>query len=161
VVETQEHAMNDGLEPADQTAGARERVIGLTLRVLRRRRRTRQGIALAIVLGAFAAGFATSRLVPPSPPAAVEPGRASRPIELAPAPPTPGALESQAVAAASPDERASLLRAAGDRYLTDHNDVAAALRCYRAVLELTSSTDRARSDPGDSWLLAALKRGSD
>jgi hypothetical protein len=54
----------------------------------------------------------------------------------------------------------NLLRTAGDRYLTDQNDVAAALRCYRALLTLTSSTDRARSDPGDSWLLAALKRGS-
>jgi hypothetical protein len=153
--------MTDGLENADPTAAARERVLGLTLGVVRRRRRTRQAIALAIVIGAFGAGFATSQFLRTPSPAPEAPGLSSRPIELAPSPPTPGALESQAVAAASPDERASLLRTAGDRYLTDQNDVEAALRCYRALLKLTSSTDRARSDPGDSWLLAALKRGSD
>ena len=153
--------MIDGLASADPTAASRDAVMALTLGVVRQRRRTRRAIALAIVIGAFAAGFATSRMLggPSSP--ATEPGRASRPVELAPSPPTPGAIESQAVAAATPDERVSLLRTAGDRYLTDQNDVAAALRCYRALLKLTSSTDRARSDPGDSWLLAALKRGSD
>jgi hypothetical protein len=153
--------MIDGLESADPTAAARTKVLGLTMGVVRQRRHRRQAVALLIVLGAFAGGFATSSLLrgttPPTqetqPPAAV--------LVLPPAPPSPGSLESQAIAAASDAERTQLLRTAGDRYLGDANDVAAALRCYREMLKLTSSTDRARFDPADTWLLAALKRGSD
>ena len=65
-----------------------------------------------------------------------------------------------ALAASAKDERAILLKAAGDRYLTETGDVEAALRCYRGLMKLASFDQRTNFDPADTWLLAALKRGT-
>ena len=43
------------------------------------------------------------------------------------------------------------------RYLYDYEDVAAALHCYRQVLELDPPNQRRPFEPDDSWLLAELK----
>jgi len=61
------------------------------------------------------------------------------------------------VAGAPRDEQIRLLRLAGDRYLYDYEDVAAALHCYRQVLELDPPNQRRPFEPDDSWLLAELK----
>lgn len=61
------------------------------------------------------------------------------------------------VAGAPRDEQIRLLRLAGDRYLYDYEDLAAALHCYRQVLELDPPNQRRPFEPDDSWLLAELK----
>ena len=157
--------MIDGLESADPSLASRAKILDLTLGVVRARRRTRQGLAAAVVVGAYVAGAVTMFVLRPSP--AVDPTSDAAAVtddaagQPGPALLNPRALESRAVAMETPFERATLLRAAGDRYLSDQSDVAAALRCYRELLKLASSDERTRSDPSDTWLLAALKRGSD
>jgi hypothetical protein len=145
-------------EPSDL---ARETTLALTLRVVRRRRIVRRVAAVLVVAAAYAAGFATPRSV--AAPAGARPPAA--PL-VAPQPPeapgdAPADLESRAALAKSDDERAGLLRAAGDAYLAAASDVEAALRCYRQLLEIQSKDVATGSDAADSWLLAALKRGTD
>lgn len=54
-------------------------------------------------------------------------------------------------------EQIRLLRLAGDRYLYRRADVAAALDCYRQVIELTPRAELKQRQDDDSWLLAELK----
>jgi hypothetical protein len=159
----EERDMIEGPGWSDPTAAARATMLDATLHVVRRRRHARRVAAAAIVIAAYAAGLATHAIVGESDGVVTAPAAELRaaPEPLAPSPVTPGALESRAEATASQDERVVLLRAAGDRYLSDFSDVAAALRCYRELLKLVSSDERSRFDPADTWLLAALKRGSD
>lgn len=75
------------------------------------------------------------------------------PLDLATA--SPRALESRARAVRA-EERAALLRAAGDAWLR-RDDPAAAIRCYREHLALADEAAR-RIDPvADTWLLSELK----
>jgi hypothetical protein len=71
----------------------------------------------------------------------------------------PEALERQAGSALC-RKRSDRWRQAGDLYLSERGDVASALRCYRKMLALVSDQERREVLARDSWLLAALKRGS-
>jgi hypothetical protein len=66
---------------------------------------------------------------------------------------SPLTLEWQALDSAQP--RPNLFRWAGDRYLAA-NDLAAAFRCYRNALRLSTAADR-EIKIDDSWLLMTLK----
>lgn len=75
------------------------------------------------------------------------------PLDLAAA--SPRALEARARVVRA-EERAALLRAAGDAWLR-RDDPAAAIRCYREHLALVDEAAR-RIDPvADTWLLSELK----
>jgi hypothetical protein len=140
-------------------AGLRERLLERTSAVVRSRARWRRiRIACALVL-VYAAGIATA--VPllldrsgPAERAASEP----EPRPAAPALLDPDEVR-RSVADAPPAERARLLRLAGDLFLEGRGDASAALECYRQVLEL-SPVLASRSEPGDSWLLIALKQST-
>ena len=144
----------DFLQPKNET---RARAFEATLGVVRRRRWTRRACAVLILAAVYAAGLATPAVFGHrSEPARTEPSTIPKPVTTPLRAPD---LESRALMAAG-DERAILLKAAGDRYLNETGDVEAALRCYRGVLSLASSDERTHFDPADTWLLAALKRGT-
>jgi hypothetical protein len=143
-----------------------------TSRLVRRRSRIRRAKQLCALAAAYAAGLATMRAVwteaRPAPPAPQPSLVASSAAEKAPsaqaiAEESPGQLTSltaaelrQRVPGAPREEQIRLLRLAGDRYLYA-GDVAAALDCYRQVLELTPPDELGPPEANDSWLLADLK----
>jgi hypothetical protein len=164
--------MNEGDEPLVDGLGAgplrfdiprpppglRERLLERTAAGVRSRARWRRGRLAAALALVYAAGLATAlplvreRAGPPEP--TVEPA----PSPAAPAPLGPDEIRRR-VPDAPPAERARLLRLAGDLYLQRRGDPAAALECYRQVLEL-SSLPASQLEPEDSWLLTALKQAS-
>lgn len=149
--------MTDGLDSLQPTDDTRARAFEATLGVVRRRRWVRRACVVLIVAAAYAAGVATPAVFGHrAEPARTEPSTIHQPVTTPLRAPD---LESRALTV-SGDERAILLKAAGDRYLTETGDVEAALRCYRGVLSLASSDQRTHFDPADTWLLAALKRGA-
>jgi hypothetical protein len=150
--------MTDGLDFLQATDATRARAFEATLGVVRRRRWTRRACAALILAAVYAAGLATPAVFGNrAEPARTEPSTIPQPVTTPLRAPD---LESRALTASGDDERAILLKAAGDRYLNDTGDVEAALRCYRGVLRLASSDERTHFDPADTWLLAALKRGA-
>jgi hypothetical protein len=145
--------------PGDNVA-LRQGLWEQTSQVLRRRRRLR-GLARAAALAAcYVAGLFTAHgLAPrqPDPPPAADARRDGAPRPPAPAP-APGASTAYALewqAFDSPDRGAELYRRAGDRYLSDEADPAAALRCYGNALG-AGPADLSISGE-DSWLLMAIK----
>jgi hypothetical protein len=127
----------------------RERTTG----VVRWRRHRRQVLRVAALAACFAAGMLVAhRPAPPPPPEG--PAVATPQPDLPELPPRAVALEWQALD--HPDARAAQYRAAGDRYLAEEGDLAAAVRCYRGALDAGTAADLQIS-PEDNWLLMALK----
>jgi len=62
-----------------------------------------------------------------------------------------------ALAKASSEERLSLLREAGDRYLEEYGDLRRATQCYRRLLDLMPFEELKIVEHQDTWLLASLK----
>jgi hypothetical protein len=58
---------------------------------------------------------------------------------------------------ASSEDRVRLLKQAGDLYLSDRYEIEKALQCYRRALDSLPQSMQMRVEPGDTWLLAALK----
>src|SRR5205823_5480744 len=112
----------------------RQRLLAQTTAVLRRRRRLRRLARAAGLVACYAAGLLTTHGLAPRPPAPPPAEVAQQ--TAAPRPPTakpalePPALALEWQAFDSPDRGAELYRQAGDRYLSDEADPAAALRCY-------------------------------
>jgi negative regulator of sigma E activity len=137
--------------PADAEA-LRQKLLSQTTGVLRFRRRVRQATwaaGLAACVAAVVFGF---RGRPPAP-VAPQPE-----VSDLPAPPAPdeSALALEWRAFDSPNRQAELYRQAGDRYLTEGEDLQAALRCYANALD-TATDDDQKVSPSDSWLLMAIK----
>jgi hypothetical protein len=137
--------------------GLRERLLERTAAAVRSRARWRRARLAAALVLLYAAGLATAPLLldragPAEPAAAGKPA----PPQAAPAPLDPEEIRRRVPDAPLP-ERARLLRLAGDLYLEKRGDPAAALECYRQVLEL-SLMPASPPEPGDSWLLLALKQ---
>src|SRR4051812_19936155 len=118
----------------DEGGPLRQRLLGQTTAVLRRRRRLRRLARAAGLAACYAAGLVTMHGLaprPPLPPPAevAQQSPTPRPPAAEPVPEPPAlALEWQAFD--SPDRGAELYRQAGDRYLSEEADPAAALRCY-------------------------------
>ena len=137
------------------------RLLGETSAVVRRRRRIRTVLAVAAAILLFVAGAATERLL--SRPEAtsnqaptVHIADAPRP-QVRPLPANSRDLENR-LAATQPEERASVLRQAGDDFLSSENaDPEAALYCYQRLLDSEELTAVATPGEGDSWLLLYLK----
>jgi hypothetical protein len=133
-----------------------------TGRVLRRQQRLKK-LALAGAMAAcFLAGMTTMYGVlplfaaksEPQPPVAnvatkkIEPATAEQPL--------PSAQMVELQARAQTAERVARLRRAGDLYLLEEQDYAAALRCYAQALN-DADAQTLEISPGDTWLEMALK----
>lgn len=153
----------------------RHRLLERTTQVIRRRRRfTRIGGLLGMA-ACYLAGFATMRLLTASRPA-------DDPNQLAQSPPTvvaasaddvppvaeeitedrpiadlPPAVLERLAEIAPDDTFRDLYRQAGDRFMTETGDLAAALRCYRRALKFASPQALVIGD-NDNWLFASLKQ---
>jgi hypothetical protein len=134
-------------------------IYGQTRRVLYRRRRVRQFAYAAALLVSFAAGAGVMRLAMSG-----ERGRVSSPSEqelgalTQPRSPVPDdtPLKREWIAFDSTEHRGELYRQAGDRYMTDENDLQSALRCYSNALDNGTEQDLTISND-DNWLLMAIK----
>jgi len=136
----------------------RLKVLGETTRLLRGRRQRRRiawaaGLAAGIALAVFAANW----LLRPSSQPGSEVAELPRQHELTPPREvdiTPLALEWRAFD--SLENQTALYQQAGDRYLRDESDLAAALRCYGNALD-SGTEDDLQISTSDSWLLMAIK----
>lgn len=167
--------------PEEKPDALEERLLELTRRSLARRRRTRRFLLALLPVATFLLGYAVRGLEPEAegmtrapteeaveeapPPAAEEPappGERVPPAEEVPSLPEgwdatdPLDLEVRARTIEGPERRA-LLKAAGDLWLRDRANVAAATRCY--VAYLTQAEDEGPR-PEDTWLLAHLRVGT-
>ena len=146
---------------------------------VRRRRYYRRILAVSAVAAAYAGGLATTFALfkapasapPRNAPTAVTESVASakdKPVlsvESAPDPAQRGITRplgnrealARRISEASPEERARLLKQAGDRYLKELGDIETALNCYRRLLDSLPASERGRVGRNDSWLLVALK----
>jgi hypothetical protein len=160
--------------PAESAASLRPALQLRTTRLVHRRRRWRQLGLLAALAGCYLAGLATMRVGAVWQGDRVATGteqtaaRTSEETETLPAaatiapPPIDQDPEVSArllerMASASQEQRASLYRVAGDRYLEVDGDLVSALRCYRCALRELREGDLVIS-AGDNWLLLALKK---
>jgi hypothetical protein len=80
-------------------------------------------------------------------------GKTLPPEEKPPQPPELYEFEAQL---APPAERAAQLRKAGDLYLEQANDYAAALRCYSQAFN-AAGPEALEFSPDDNWLVMAIK----
>lgn len=129
--------------------------------VLRRRRWTRRGGAVALMAACFFAGAWAFRLAP----AGIEQtqlARDQRPKNVAIPEPKTDSLRNAAphrierwADIASGDRQVELYRRAGDGYLRRGDDLAA-LRCYRQALDGGGPTQLVVRDD-DTWLMMSLK----
>jgi hypothetical protein len=147
--------------PDAEVAALRQTVLQRTKRILRHHRWTRRAAVAAALAACYAAGVALMYWL--RPPAAAEVIIVEKSPEPAPAPPAtepreaePSAVALEWQAVESSEKRVELYRRAGDRYLAESNDLEAALRCYRQMLNAGSEKDLLNS-PDDNWLLMALK----
>jgi hypothetical protein len=144
------------LRAPEPPAGLFERVHEKTRAVIRARRRRRRFVAALCLVAAYAAGLATPWRLPGDEPARPRVDDSPTAGTLTRATADPGEILRQVIDT-PPAERARLLRAAGDAYLSARGDVESALDCYRQVLELSGASSKLEAEPGDTWLLASLK----
>jgi hypothetical protein len=134
----------------------RQRVLARTTALLWRRRRRQSAarvaaLALAACIVAVLGMMYGQRPLPPEP---ALPAVTAAPRTAVPPAETATALEWEAVD--HPEQAATLYRVAGDRYLSNEGDLAGAVRCYGNGLSAGAANDLT-IDPGDSWLLMAIK----
>ena len=154
----------DNRVAATVASGLREHLRQKTTLVLRGRRAARRLIFAAATMVAIVGGLLVLSSVDWSEPDDLSldfrTGTAltkehPKPAEKSAEPPA-SAVAAEWQAFDQPKQRAALYRQAGDRYLDEERDPAAALRCYTLALQDASDQDLAVS-ADDSWLLMALK----
>jgi len=149
-------------------AAKREELFAATTRVLRNRRSSRVVMQAAAIILAFVSGMvAMNQFRSPSAPTTGKiPATAG--ITSAGGSPVKAAVDDSAILsdpealaraydAATPGERLSLLKRAGDYALNERGDLRDALDYYRQWLRLADPPTRSKFDGSDSWLLASLK----
>jgi hypothetical protein len=146
-------------EPAD---ALRQTLRARTTGVLRRRRRLNKLAGVGALVACFLAGMATMYALVPRVPIAGQPASEAPAVavhKVDPAPVEQPAQSARAIELAAdtqPDRRAARLRQAGDLYLQQEQDYAAALRCYTQALD-TGDAQALAFSPDDTWLEMALK----
>ena len=153
----------------------RQQLLEQTTQVIRGRRRMRRIGGLFGMAACYLAGLATMRLLTAT-------HTANGQGQFAQSPPIEGASpsdEAPAVAEDFPNDRSpaelpatvlerlaelapddtfrDLYRQAGDRYMKETGDLAAALRCYRHALKFAAPPALVISE-NDNWLLVSLKQ---
>jgi hypothetical protein len=153
-------------KPATGNEQLRAELLSRTTQRVRFAGRARTAARVGACLACFSAGAATTYLRPAPEPRTVYVEIPAAPVADAPrspeAPPaarvlSPAELELEAEKAVVKAESARLFREAGDRYLRDHADYRAALRCYRNFLD-EADPDARTISADDTWLLTSLKR---
>jgi hypothetical protein len=141
----------------------RAKVFNRTSRILRRRRWLRRAAVVAALAACYGAGVATMHWFTPATTVVTVVVEKTGELEPAPIPTSPPLKETEPPAAAMewnaldhPEKKVEYYRRAGDRYLTESNDVQAAARCYKQMLDAGSEQDLVIA-PDDNWLLMALK----
>jgi hypothetical protein len=139
----------------------RESLLRRTSIHLRRRRLVRTAAKVGLLATCFAGGMVTMALVPNEPAQVVVVTTIAAPNkpDAPPAPErrlTPAQIEIEAELATLKAESARRFREAGDQYLQDEGNYAAAVRCYRNFLDEADAADLV-STSSDTWLLASLK----
>ena len=147
--------------PGEGNAVLRERLLERTLMHLRRRRRLRIAVKAGLLAACFLGGMATMALFDTEPARVVVVTTIAPPSipDARPAPErrlTPAQIEIEAELATVKADSARRFREAGDQYLVDEGNYAAAIRCYRNFLDEAEAVDLV-STPSDTWLLASLK----
>jgi hypothetical protein len=118
-------------------------------------------VKAGLLAACFLGGMATMALFH-NEPAQVVVVTTIAPPSVADAPPTPerrltpAQIEIEAELATAKADSARRFREAGDQYLADEGNYAAAIRCYRNFLDEADAADLV-STPSDTWLLASLK----
>lgn len=132
-----------------------------TTRLLRGRRRLRQGAMAAALAACYLAGVATALAwwqARPVSPAANHEGPI---VAAAPAPdevsPEPRAVSPEALGPTVRLTPFEQYRRAGDRFLQEPAQLALAVRSYTKALGVASAAERTPSPEQDTWLLLALK----
>lgn len=154
-----------------ESAALRVAVLSQTVAVICRRRRLKQCVLGATLLGFYLAGLTTAGLwqsprsaSAPSPAlqVAASPlagGAARQPRPLEPVQPAParyaGAARHRPAAAGVHDFRA--LQRSADRQLLEYGDVESAVRGYSRILDRAPTRQQVVSADNDTWLLMALK----
>ncbi len=149
--------------PGAGNPALRETLLQRTSKRLRRCRFSRLAVKFTALAACFAGGMGVMALFRPEAPpptvvvvaAAVPPG----PTDAAAAPErrlTPAQIELEAEQTLVKQDCARQFREAGDRYLCDEDNYAAALRCYRNFLDEAGAAGLVTA-PSDTWLLASLK----
>jgi hypothetical protein len=138
------------------TSALRQDLLARTRRDLRMQRSARRLAWAAALAACYGAGLLTMRwfMTPARPPEPAPLARQEEKTPIAQAAKQAVALEWEAVD--RPDQQAALYRQAGDRYLTEEGDIAAALRCYGNALDSGTPEDLTTSST-DNWLLMAIK----
>jgi hypothetical protein len=147
--------------PVPENAGLKEGLWRHTSAQLRRRRCWRLAARPALLAACFLGGMGTMGLVRPEPEPAkvivtvVEP-RPADPAPLTERRLTAAELELEAEKTLVKEESARRFREAGDRYLGEEQNIAAALRCYRNFLDEAGDAGLGNAQT-DTWLLTSLK----
>jgi len=134
-----------------------------TTRVLHRQRQMRRLVIAGMAAACYAAGLATMWLLVPRtvattdlvPQHVVIVERIATPPHLEEKLPESAAIQEKE-ALAKPEQRATLLRRAGDLYLEKEQDIAAALRCYTQAFAAVGP-EALEFSPEDNWLVMAIK----
>jgi hypothetical protein len=159
----------DHFDRADVPAETVSRVRDAVLASVRRRRRNRRAYVVALVAASYAAGVATilpllRNAASPHATHVVESGPQNEPDapKLEPEESVNDLVQdteafARRLAQAAPDEKIDLLRAAGDTYLMEQNDITTAARLYSRMLVLCSEQNRIQTNSNDTWLLASLR----
>jgi hypothetical protein len=146
--------------PAAGAEALREELLGRTTRLLRRRRRLRRLAWAAALAACYGAGLLTVwwafRPAPPAPRPQVAPEERATTVPAPEVPASAVAVEERAADDGDLKAQAALYRRAGDLYLREANDLAAALRCYGNALDAGGDADLAVA-PSDNWLLMSIK----
>lgn len=144
--------------PPAATPGFHDALFARTAGVLRSRARRRRLAGLGAVILAYVAGAATVHLLSNRIRAGGPAPRPASPLEIVrAADDTPDDLVREALATPG-TARAALFERAGDRFLAERGDIESALACYRRSLDAQPSDGGIAVDPGDNWLLIALKQ---
>jgi hypothetical protein len=162
--------LNDESEPARPSVEFRDAMMRRTTDMLLRRRRVRRVAIACGVLFIYGAGMGTSFLIPRSgdglsTTASVDEASTSPPMPTLQSDPAPVTAEmlgdwegfSIRVAEAGPAERVRLLRAAGDWYMEEFDDIETAASCYSAMFAASETDTQLDLQERDNWLLASLK----
>jgi hypothetical protein len=144
------------------SAALREGLLQRTAAMVRRRRRMRVLVAAGAIV---AVAMIAATIVWLRPAGDVQPAEAkpaddhpivrTPPAAVEPETPTAVALEWQAFDAPR-DQKSTLYRQAGDRYVEDADDLTSAVRCYGQAVRAASTEELAVAEQ-DNWLVRALK----
>lgn len=136
----------------------RARALASTTNTLRRRRWTQRSMIAAAAIVLVAAGIAVVGGAPGEAPQIAQAPDVSQPDDAIVINLNDPESVPRALASATPEQKAAILRAVGDTIVHDRDDPSAALPYYRQYLAALPLEEQIRVRDDDTWLLAQLKQ---